>query len=329
MTLIDRYGREISYLRISVTDRCNMRCVYCMPPEGVPYVDHSEIMRYEEIAAVVRVAAENGIRSVRITGGEPLVRGNLQALIGMIREVPQIEDISLTTNGLLLEEMAAPLAQAGLNRINISMDTLDPEKFSRITRGGSLEKMWRGVEAAEGAGLGPIKFNTVAMRGVNDDEIVNLAMLSMKHPWDIRFIEIMPVKNQETWGPGFPPPEDTFIPVQEMRARLESYGLHPVAKKTGRGPAREYYLDGAMGKIGFISPLGEHFCGECNRLRLTSDGNLRPCLLSDFEIPLLPALRRGEDILPILQRAVQGKPLGHELRLNHTPEARCMRQIGG
>jgi GTP 3',8-cyclase len=327
--LVDSFGRKITYLRISVTDRCNYRCVYCMPLGGLPQLSHTSIMRYEEIEKVVRVAAENGVRAIRLTGGEPLVRLDLPVLVKMISSIPEIEDISITTNGLLLEKMAAPLAEAGLNRINVSMDTLDPDKFNRITRGGSLERLWRGVEVAESVGLYPIKFNTVAMRGINDDELVEIGKLSIDHPWDMRFIELMPVLNQETWGPDFPLPENIYLSVQEMHELFHDYELIPVEKNVGEGPARDYYLPGAKGKIGFISPVGEHFCNTCNRLRLTSDGNLRPCLLTDIEIPLLPAMRAGEPILPILERAAAGKPLGHELKLNHLPEVRCMRQIGG
>jgi len=327
--LVDHFGRNITYLRISVTDRCNFRCLYCMPAEGVQALPHQAIMRYEEIAEVVRVAAENGISSIRLTGGEPLVRLDLADLVRMIRSIPGVQDISLTTNGMLLERFAAPLADAGLDRINLSMDTLDPIKFERITRGGSLETLWRGVNAAEKAGLSPIKFNTVVMRGINDDELLEIGALSRDHPWDMRFIELMPVMNQTSWGPDFLSPDQIYISVQEMKALFDAYELMPAGKDAGQGPAREYRLPGAMGKIGFISPLGDHFCGSCNRLRLTSDGYLRPCLLSDLEFPLLPALREGRDILPVFQAALDRKPLGHELRLNHTPEVRCMRQIGG
>ncbi len=204
--LQDQYGRQITYLRISVTDRCNFRCVYCMPAEGVPWQSHAAIMQYEEIAEVVRVAASQGINEVRLTGGEPLVRKDLPELVSLISAIPGINDISLTTNGILLDKMAAPLAAAGLKRVNISLDTLDPQKFTRITRGGSLSRFWDGLHAAQTAGLHPIKLNVVAMRGVNDDELIDLARLSMQHDWQVRFIEIMPIRNQENLGTWLPVP---------------------------------------------------------------------------------------------------------------------------
>lgn len=333
--LLDSWGRPITYLRISVTDRCNLRCVYCMPPEGVQRVEHEAIMRYEEIAEVVRVAAAEGVRRVRITGGEPLVRLDLPVLIRMIHAIPGIEDISLTTNGLLLERMAGELRAAGLDRINVSLDTLQPEKFARITRGGSLAAVLRGIAAADAVGLAPVKINAVAMRGVNDDEIVDLARLSVAHPWHVRFIELMPVLNQETWGEGFPPPADAFLSIAEIRRMLEPFGLAPLARagepeqRALNGPAHEYQLPGALGRIGFISPLSEHFCHECNRMRLTADGNFRPCLLKDEEIPFLRALRAGEAVRPYLLQAVQNKPAGHALDELQLPTRRCMQQIGG
>lgn len=327
--LIDRFGRMITYLRISVTDRCNMRCVYCMPAEGIPLQSHDNILRYEEIVQLVRLAAAHGVREVRLTGGEPLVRLDLPVLVRMIAQIPGIEDISLTTNGLLLEKMAQPLAEAGLRRVNVSMDTLDPEKFERITRGGSLEKVLRGIKAAEQVGLTPIKINVVAMRRVNDDELIEMARLTLQYPWHVRFIEMMPVQNQTSWGDDFPLPEEVYISVHEMREILTPLNLQPVDEKVGNGPAREFRIPGAKGIVGFISPIGEHFCQSCNRLRLTADGHLRPCLLSDIEIPVLQALRAGEEILPLLEKAVSVKPEGHELALNHSPVSRCMRQIGG
>ena len=327
--LIDRYGRRITYLRISVTDRCNLRCVYCMPPDGIQRRSHESILSYEEIARVVRVAAENGICKVRLTGGEPLVRLDLPVLVRMISETPGIEDISLTTNGLLLGRMAAELKDAGLHRINVSLDTLQPEKFARITRGGSFETAWRGLEMAEKVGLAPIKVNAVAMRGVNDDELQDLAKLSLERGWHVRFIELMPVNNQQTWGPGFPDPSTVYLSIPEIKKALEPLGLaaHPSGKNGG--PAHEYYLAGGRGNIGFISPLSEHFCNECNRLRVTADGSFRPCLLQDVEIPFLAALRGGEPILPYIQQAIDSKPSGHELSENPHAFRRCMIQIGG
>jgi GTP 3',8-cyclase len=325
--LVDSYERQITYLRVSVTDLCNLRCVYCMPAEGVVKQPHAAMMRHEETAQVIRVAAENGVRAVRLTGGEPLVRRSLSTLVEMIAAIPQIEDISLTTNALLLEKMAASLAAAGVRRLNISLDTLQPEKFTQITRGGELAQVWRGIEAAEASGMQPIKINVVVMKGVNDDEIPDLARLSLTHPWTIRFIEVMPVKYQS--AEGVISTAGTYLPVQAIKKILEPLGLEPATTTIGHGPAREYRLAGALGRVGFISPLGEHFCASCNRLRLTADGHLRPCLLSDVEIPILEPLRRGEPILPYLQQAAAFKPAGHELALNHQPNGRWMRQIGG
>ncbi|MGD0006511.1 MAG: GTP 3',8-cyclase MoaA [Anaerolineaceae bacterium] len=327
--LQDQYGRQITYLRISVTDRCNFRCVYCMPVDGVLWQSHGAIMHYEEIVEVVRVAVSQGVSEVRLTGGEPLVRKDLPELVRLISAIPGIQDISLTTNGILLDKLAGPLAQAGLKRVNISLDTLDPEKYNRITRGGSLIRFWDGLHAAEIAGLNPIKLNVVAMRGVNDEELVDLARLSLEHDWQVRFIEIMPIRNQESWGPGFPSPEGVYLSIQEMLKIFEPCGLLPVEHAVGSGPAREYRLQGAAGTIGFISPLGEKFCDSCNRLRLTADGFLRPCLLKDIEIPILPALRAGESILPLLMKAVELKPSSHELEEERYSSGRCMRQIGG
>lgn len=329
MTIIDRFGRRITYLRVSVTDRCNFRCVYCMPPEGIQRRTHDEILRFEEIAAVVRATAEAGITKVRLTGGEPLVRHDLPELVRMIAGIPGIEDISLTTNGLLLEKMAADLKEAGLNRVNVSLDTLRPDRFARITRGGSLETVLRGLETAERCGLLPVKINTVALRGINDDELQDLARLSLERGWQVRFIELMPVNNQRSWGEGFPNPADAYLPIPDILNILAPLELAPVEGHEHQGPAREYTL-GGRGSIGFISPLSEHFCNECNRMRVTADGSFRPCLLQDMEIPFRDALRQGEPILPYLQKAIDSKPSGHELA-NVSPAVfqRCMIQIGG
>ena len=328
--LVDPFGRRITYLRVSVTDRCNLRCVYCMPPEGVAWQAHESIIRYEEILEIVKVAAEQGISEVRLTGGEPLIRQNLADLVRWIADVPGIKDISLTTNGLLLEKLAAPLAEAGLKRINVSLDTLNAGKFARITRGGSFEKVWRGLLAAMAAGMAPIKINVVAMKGVNDDEILDLARLSLEYPWHIRFIELMPIKNQAPWGEGFPPPADCYLSIKEILKILEPMGIEPATGgASGNGPAQEFRAPRAPGRIGIISALGEQFCDGCNRLRLTADGYLRPCLMNDGEVYILGALRKGDPILPLLQQAVQNKPRGHELNQDRPPEGRCMTQIGG
>ncbi len=327
--LIDRFGRQITYLRISVTDRCNYRCVYCMPSEGIPRLQHTDILSYEEILEVARQAAEQGIRRIRLTGGEPLVRRNLEFLVSGLANLPGIEEVSLTTNGFLLSQMASPLARAGLKRVNVSLDTLRPDRFSAITRGGSLDSVLEGIRAAEEAGLRPIKLNAVVIRGVNDDEICDLANLTRDHPWDMRFIELMPVGNETDWGKGFPLPPERFISVQEMRAALEPLGLVPINGTNGDGPARVFRIPAAQGTVGFISPVSEHFCDTCNRLRLTADGKLRPCLLIDQEISIREALRAGKGMLPYLQEAVDLKPEGHKLEDLVTPAKRRMIDIGG
>lgn len=328
--LVDPFGRKISYLRISVTDRCNFRCVYCMPQAGIRWQPHDEILRYEEIDQIVRLAAQLGVREVRLTGGEPLVRAGLPALVEMLAGIPGIEDISLTTNGLLLEKFAGDLSRAGLRRLNISLDTLDAQRFSRITRGGDFDRVWRGIEAAEAAGISLIKLNMVVMRDVNDDEVEAMARLTLDRPWVVRFIELMPIQNQVYWGEGFPLPGKAFVSVGEVLRRLAPLGLEPVDSSSGNGPAVEYRLPGGVGKIGVISPLSEEmFCNRCNRLRLTADGNLRPCLMSDLEIPLRDALRRGEDIQPLIEKAVALKPASHGLSRERTPNGRYMAQIGG
>ncbi len=326
----DSFGRTIDYLRISVTDRCNFRCVYCMPSEGVQFQSHDQIMRYEEIIEVVKAAVEFGVTKVRVTGGEPLVRPGIPEFISMLHNLPEIKDISITTNGYFLGKYARDLKAAGLNRINISLDTLKPELFSRITRGGDFTRVWEGILTAEEVGLSPIKINAVAVRGLNDLEILDFANLTKAHPWHVRFIELMPVKNQVPWGEGFPDPKDGYISTSEMLQKFEGLGLAEASAWIGNGPAKIYQLPGASGFVGFISPLEEeHFCRRCNRMRLTADGNLRPCLMSDEEIPLLAALRAGEDVAQLFARAVNQKPKKHDLAHQVQPKNRTMMQIGG
>jgi cyclic pyranopterin phosphate synthase len=230
---------------------------------------------------------------------------------------------------MLLEKLAEPLAAAGLKRVNISLDTLNGDKFRRITRGGAIERLWRGISAVERAGLAPLKLNTVVVKGLNDDELPALARLTLDKPWHVRFIELMPVGNGQDWGEGFPTLPDRYLSVQDMRAGLVSFNLQPAPAPVGNGPARTFRIAGALGTVGFISPVGEHFCQSCNRLRLTADGFLRPCLLKDDEINLKEALRSGAALIPLLQRAVDAKPEGHELVMKNYPESRRMAQIGG
>lgn len=327
---LDLFGRSIDYLRISVTDRCNFRCIYCMPSEGVKFQKHDQILRYEEIISVVKAAVQFGVTKVRVTGGEPLVRFGIVDFIAMLREIPEITDISMTTNGYFLQKYALPLKKAGLNRVNVSLDTLNPELFSKITRGGDFNQVWNGILAAEEAGLDPIKINLVAVKGMNDHEILDFAELSVDHPWHIRYIELMPVKNQVPWGDGFPDSEEGYISTTDMLKMFAGKGLETSQSWVGNGPARIYQLPGAKGFIGFISPLEEeHFCKRCNRMRLTADGNLRPCLMSDEEIQLLPVLREGGDITPLFAQAIHQKPKKHELSNHIQPKNRSMMQIGG
>lgn len=327
---IDLFGRTIDYLRISITDRCNFRCVYCMPSEGVKFQSHEQIMRYEEFIHVVQVAVKYGVTKIRITGGEPLVRPGVVDFVAMLRSIPEIQDISMTTNGFFLTKYAADLKKAGLNRVNVSLDTLNPHLFSKITRGGDFQKTWEGIITAEEAGLSPIKLNVVAVRGMNDGEFLDFANLTLRHNWQVRFIELMPVKNQVPWGEGFPDPQDGYISTSEMKKMI--LGLQPDQSNEwfGNGPAKIFQLPGALGHVGFISALEEeHFCKRCNRMRLTADGNLRPCLMSDEEIPLLAALRAGENIEPLFADAIIRKPKKHDLINHHQPQNRSMMQIGG
>jgi cyclic pyranopterin phosphate synthase len=328
-TLTDRFGRSITYLRISVTDRCNLRCVYCLPKEGIGWQAQESYLSAEEIARMTSAFAQAGVTRVRLTGGEPLVRRDILDIVSRLASTPGIEEVSLTTNAMLLEKLAWQLADAGLKRVNISLDTLDGDKFRRITRGGVIDRLWRGISATERAGLTPLKFNTVVVKGLNDDELPALARLTIKNPWHMRFIELMPVGDVQDWGEGFPTLHERYLSVQEMHTRLSALHLEPAPAPIGNGPSRTFRIPGALGTVGFISPLGEHFCQTCNRLRLTADGFLRPCLLQDNEINVREALRSGKSLLPLIQRAVEAKPEGHELNLQNYPESRRMAQIGG
>ncbi|MCD6287423.1 MAG: GTP 3',8-cyclase MoaA [Anaerolineae bacterium] len=331
---MDRYGRLIDYLRVSVTDRCNLRCIYCMPEEGVQLCSHDEILRYEEIVAVVRAAAELGISKIRLTGGEPLVRLGIVDLVRELAAVPGIEDLAMTTNGTLLARYAADLAEAGLRRVNISLDTLQPARFRAITRRGDLRDTLAGIDAANSAGLTPVKINTVVMRGVNDDEVVSLASKTVTDGWNLRFIEWMPVGGDalvhDDW-------RERVVTAAEIRVRVEAElgPLVPARDLVGAGPARTFRLADAgtaAGTLGFISAISEHFCDSCNRLRLTANGKLRPCLLSDYEIDLLDALRGSPEtgkLQDLIRQAIQAKPQGHRLARGQRAQARVMAQIGG
>jgi cyclic pyranopterin phosphate synthase len=331
LTHLDAYNRPISYLRVSVTDRCNLRCVYCMPETGVSWRAHDEILRFEELESVVRAAAQLGISKVRITGGEPLVRSGIVDLVRSLAAIPGVDDLAMTTNGILLSRFACELARAGLQRVNISLDTLRPERFRQITRLGRLGEVLAGMEAALKAGLEPIKINTVVIRGMNDDEIVDMARQTMREGWNIRFIELMPVGNgvfdSDDW-------KDRVVTADEIRDHIEAHlgPLEPAAMRAGSGPARYFRLPAARGTLGFISAISHHFCYRCNRLRLTADGRLRPCLLSDYEIDLKGPLRSGatvEELKALLLQGIRSKPSNHHLAASKHPERRLMSQIGG
>jgi cyclic pyranopterin phosphate synthase len=323
--LYDSWQRQINYLRISVTDHCNLNCIYCSAG-SVPHLPRSEILSYEEIQTLVRVAASLGINKVRLTGGEPLIRPDLITLVQMVSQIEGIDDISLTTNGILLSQYAAELKEACLNRVNVSLDTLRADRFQHITGQDKLNEVLAGIKAANRAGLQPVKINMVVMRGINDDEVVDFARMTVDPGWHARFIEFMPLdtSNAKTLK---------TVSTQEIRGRLLALGnLEPYAGKTGNGPARYYRLPGAKGTIGFISPMTEHFCHSCNRLRLTADGQLRPCLLDDDEVNLKEALRNGastERLKELIQKAVAIKRERHHLNEGAGPPERPMRQIGG
>ena len=310
--LKDTFNRTIDYMRISVTDRCNLRCVYCMPSGGVKFLEHKDILQYEEIARILQVAVHTGVRKVRITGGEPLVRKNIISLIKMIKSIEGIHQLSLTTNGMLLERYAEELADAGLDRVNVSLDSLKTERYREITRGGDLEAVLRGIEAAERAGLTPIKINMVPIRGLNDDEIGEFAKITLTSPYQVRFIEFMPFVTEDIWN------REKFISSEEIQSRVEQIGTLVPATMKKSGPAQYFRFDGAAGVVGFISPISNHFCKECNRLRLTADGKLRPCLFSETEIDLKPALRsNGSDaeIRRLIELSIAVKPKGHSMRM--------------
>ncbi len=327
--LNDGVGRRVSYLRISVTDRCNLRCRYCTPEDQFPLLDHQDILTYEEILTVVRALVPVGIDKVRLTGGEPLVRKGIEQLVAWINDINGIHDISLTTNGVLLAEKGKDLRDAGLSRINISLDTLKKEKFSYITRRDYFPRVMQGVETALSLGFSPVKINVVAMRGFNDDEIIDFAALAEKLPIHVRFIEYMPIGSGTGWQAG------QFISTEEIRRQIEDhYGLlQPVPTDNCAGPAEVYSLSGGAGRIGFIGALSNHFCDRCNRVRITADGRLRPCLLADIEFDLKTHLRHGADaeaIRALFFQALAKKPKSHGMSCNSVKKCvRLMSSIGG
>ncbi len=326
--LTDRFNRKIEYLRISITDRCNLRCRYCMPAEGIERIPHSSLLTFEEIVRVVDLYARLGISKVRLTGGEPLVRRGVVDLICRLGQIHGIHDLSLTTNGLLLESFAEPLFAAGLKRVNISLDSLRPERFHHITRRDAFRRVWAGIDKSLQLGFHPVKLNVVAMRGVNEDEIIDFARLTVNRPLHVRFIEYMPSGEGQAWK------LDDVLTIDQIKARIE--GLMPLSEEHPEGfngPATMYRWKGAKGRIGFISPVSRHFCERCNRLRLTSDGRLRTCLFSDDEVGLKEYLRNGSDdakLAELLELALRKKPRGHIINSHYFKKCqRNMSSIGG
>ena len=325
VTLRDSFGRRIDYLRISVTDRCNFRCLYCMPAAGLEWLPKSHILSYEEIAQVVSELAPLGLRRLRITGGEPTLRPQLELLVGMLRSIPEIEDISLSTNGVRLPEFAGSFRQAGLDRVNMSADSLRPDRIRAISRRNINFDPIAAATAAEQAGLSPIKINVVVMRGINDDELCDFARLTVEHEWHVRFIELMPVGEMRelTW--------DHIVPSEEVLRQLEEIApLEPAAGPSrGNGPARYFRFDGARGTVGVITPMSHTYCGSCNRVRLTADGRLRTCLFGDDEVDLRSPLREGLPLEPFFRSALSSKPKEHHLLQMQVGGLQALSQVGG
>ncbi|MBL1135785.1 MAG: GTP 3',8-cyclase MoaA [Chloroflexi bacterium] len=324
---LDRFGRNIQYLRVSLTDKCNLRCVYCMP-EDIVFRPSAELMQDDEVILLLRLFADLGFSKYRLTGGEPTIRANIVDIVRELRQMEGVRQIGMTTNGVLLSRLAQPLKEAGLDRVNISVDTLDPDKFQRITRWGKLEDVWNGILASEEAGLTPLKLNAVVVRGFNDDDIPSLAELTIDHDWQFRFIEMMPFADVAEFA------QRQIVTDVEIRQRIED-ALGPLeVVDNGKldGEARLYRLPGARGTIGLISSVTEPFCASCNRARLTADGVLRLCLLRDKEVDLLTPLRQGatlEDLKQLILDGIWHKPWGHDLDNNVIPLTRVMSQIGG
>ncbi len=323
----DRFGRRIHYLRISLTDHCNLRCVYCMP-EDITFRPNAELMQDDEILALVRLFASLGFDKIRLTGGEPTVRAGVVELVRQIAATSGIRTLSMTTNGVLFSRLAQPLAEAGLQRVNFSLDTLNPEKFRRLTRRGSLQEVWEGIYAAEQAGLVPVKINAVVVREYSDVDAVELARLTYDHPWQVRFIEMMPFAGATEFQRAL------VVTAEELMARLQpALGLlEPVNGGRLDGEARLYRLPGAQGDIGFISTVSQPFCADCTRARLTADGRLRLCLLREDEVDLLTPLRVGASATELRRLVLEGiwrKPWGNRLLQGEVPLNRTMSEIGG
>lgn len=319
--------RTIDYIRISVTDRCNLRCVYCMPEKGVDLLKHQEMMSFEEIYNLVKALVPSGIKKIRLTGGEPLVRSGIENLIKMLRSIPEIEDITLTTNGILLEEMAEDLKAVGLTRVNVSLDSLEESRFKQITRWGNLDKVLKGIDKAIETGLKPLKINVVAIKGFNDDEFIDFVEYAYKKEVQVRFIELMPIGESD---------DEAILkhyPIDEIKKLIETkYQLEETSDIKTNGPAENYRLIGGKGSVGFIGALSHKFCSTCNRLRLTSDGKIRPCLYIDKEYDVLKLIREGastEELRSFVEEIILGKPEGHNMEEGWGNQRRKMSQIGG
>lgn len=324
----DQFGRRIRYLRISVTDKCNLRCTYCMPVEGLPWIPKPELLSYEEIAEIVRQMAEMGLERVRLTGGEPLVRRDLPALARLLAGVPGIQDIALSTNAVLLPRFGAELRAAGVRRVNISLDTLRRERFEEIARRPArfFAATLEGIAAAERVGFEPIKINCVVLAGLNDDELADFAEVTRRRPWHVRFIELMPVEENLHLT-------DRFVPADEVLRRIRGLGeLRPAVGPMGNGPARYFRYEGAPGTVGVITPLSHNYCDRCNRMRLTADGRLRTCLFGDHEVDLKGPLRETGSVVEAVREALAGKPRRHWLELGSTRGSgglAALSQVGG
>ncbi|AEB08086.1 GTP 3',8-cyclase MoaA [Desulfobacca acetoxidans] len=328
LSLRDECHRQITYLRLSITDRCNLRCFYCSPVQDLIKLPHADILRYEELLHLSRLSLRLGFNKIRVTGGEPLIRLGVENFLASLIQLPDSPEICLTTNGVLLAEKAAGLWQSGLRRLNISLDSLQRQRFARITGSDLLSRVWEGIQTVQALGFSPIKINCVVLRGLNDDEILDFARLSLEYPWHIRFIEFMPIGQLSRWR------QDYYVSADDMRLQLLQLGqLEEIPSEANAGPAQRFRYPGAPGEIGLISPLSHHFCHLCNRLRLTADGRLRPCLLGDAEIDLKAPLRAGADddtLQELIRQAVRIKPVQHHMDRDFlTPCRRSMTSIGG
>ena len=329
--MFDKFDREINYLRVSITDRCNLHCNYCRPKEGISLKGHSDILRYEEIIRIVSIAVKMGLIKVRITGGEPLVRRGFIEFIAALKKINGLQDISLTTNGILLEQYAQDIFDAGIHRINISLDSLNKEKYFQITNGGSLDAVLRGIAKAEQIGFSPIKINAVAIKGFNDDEVLDFAKLAVDKPFQVRFIELMPMGQSNGYGEDYLPMSQL---IQKISAKYELEQLK-VKESKSAGPATIFRIKGGRGELGFINPVSSHFCSTCNRLRLTADGRLRACLLKEDEIDLKKELSDNcsDAVLEsLIKEAILLKPKHHDLDCSDRHLKKChrdMSEIGG